>query len=93
MYLAKAEKMAESTEPQGIPEKLIYAAFMQACTRGNDAEIQQEYEEAIFHYTAASKYLSKLYKDAIHGGDKMLLSSATESVQVRIASVSSMIAQ
>merc|ERR1712115_765499 len=29
MYLAKATQMAETTQPQGVPEKLIFAAFMQ----------------------------------------------------------------
>lgn len=93
MYLAKATQMAETTEPQGVPEKLIFAAFMQACTRGNEAEIQKEFEEAMFHYSLATKYLNKLFKDAIHGGDKLLLSNAMESLNVRMASVSSMVAQ
>jgi len=91
MYLAKATQMAETTDPQGIPEKLIYAAFRQFATKGNDAEIHKQYDEAKSCYETASLYLSKLYRDAIHGSDKTKLARALESLQTRIAVVSSMI--
>jgi len=91
MYLAKAMKMAETTKPDGIASKLIYAASIRETLQGNEAEVQGQFREAMVHYLQAGIFLHKLFEDATSPNDRWKIRNVTELLQLRIAIVSSMV--
>jgi len=92
MYLSKANQIAKTTEPKGNPENLLLSKFIGSCMKGSEAEAQNEYEEAKCFYQTAERYLIKLETDALSQQDKDKLTNAHESLHIRIAGVSSMLA-